>query len=204
MERCIAFDPIRWGRKSGSNEATPVWGESARSASGSHGAPPILPGSGFRGPLGRRRAPGRVNTHRLHRRGSGVTSTAPPDSRLPRNIWAVTLTSFLTDASTETLTGLLPFFLSGTLGAPAAAIGLIEGVADATASLVKLGSGRLSDLWRRRKPLAVSGYALSTAAKALLLAVRSWPGVLAIRFLERSGKGTPHRAARRPAGGQHR
>lgn len=109
--------------------------------------------------------------------------------RLPRNVWAVTLTSFLTDASTETLTGLLPFFLAGTLGAPPAAIGLIEGVADATASLVKLMSGRLSDLWRRRKPLAVAGYGLSTAAKALLLGARSWPGVLAIRFLERSGKG---------------
>ena len=72
--------------------------------------------------------------------------------RIPRNVWAVTATSFLTDASTETITGLLPFYLAQTLGATPTAIGLVEGVADATASLVKLGSGWLSDRWRRRKP----------------------------------------------------
>lgn len=104
-------------------------------------------------------------------------------------MWAVTTTSLLTDASTETITGLLPFYLAQTLGASPAAIGLVEGVADATASLVKLASGWLSDRWRRRKPLAVFGYGLSTGAKALLLSAATWPGVLAARFLERGGKG---------------
>ena len=91
--------------------------------------------------------------------------------------------------STDTLTGLLPFYLAQTLGASTVAIGLIEGVADATASLWKLGSGWFSDRWRRRKPLAVFGYGLSTASKALLLAATTWPSVLLVRFLERSGKG---------------
>lgn len=128
-----------------------------------------------------------------------MTSEAPPAShpgptaaslrRLPRNVWAVTATSFLTDASTETITGLLPFYLAQTLGATPTAIGLVEGVADATASLVKLGSGWLSDRWRRRKPLAVLGYSLSTGSKALLLGAATWTSVLAARFLERGGKG---------------
>ena len=61
--------------------------------------------------------------------------------RLPRNVWVVSATSLLTDASTETLTGLLPFYLTLALGAPPAAVGLIEGVGEATASLVKLASG---------------------------------------------------------------
>jgi len=104
-------------------------------------------------------------------------------------VWAVTVASGLTDLSTDTLTGLLPFYLAQTLGASTAAIGLIEGVADATASLVKLTSGWFSDRWRRRKPLAVLGYGLSTASKALMLAATTWPRVLFVRFLERSGKG---------------
>ena len=109
--------------------------------------------------------------------------------RLPRNVWVVSATSLLTDASTETLTGLLPFYLTLALGAPPAAVGLIEGVGEATASLVKLASGWASDRWRRRKRLAVFGYGLSTVAKATLLAATTWPLVLVARFLERAGKG---------------
>jgi len=109
--------------------------------------------------------------------------------RLPRNVWVVSATSLLTDASTETLTGLLPFYLTLALGAPPAAVGLIEGVGEATASLVKLASGWASDRWRRRKLLAVLGYGLSTAAKATLLAATTWPLVLVARLLERAGKG---------------
>ena len=122
---------------------------------------------------------------------SSDTSTPSEDSlrRLPRNVWVVSATSLLTDASTETLTGLLPFYLTLALGAPPAAVGLIEGVGEATASLVKLASGWASDRWRRRKPLAVFGYGLSTAAKATLLAATTWPLVLLARFLERAGKG---------------
>jgi MFS family permease len=101
----------------------------------------------------------------------------------------VSATSLLTDASTDTLNGLLPFYLTLALGAPPAAVGLIEGVGEATASLVKLASGWISDRWRRRKPLAVFGYGLSTAAKATLLAATTWPLVLVARFFERAGKG---------------
>lgn len=115
-----------------------------------------------------------------------------PRSRLkslPRNVWAVTLTSFLTDVSSEMLASLLPLFLSDVLGARTAAIGLVEGVAETTASLLKVVSGWVSDRIGRRKGLAVAGYALSTAAKPLLLAARSWGWVLAVRFGDRLGKG---------------
>jgi MFS family permease len=108
---------------------------------------------------------------------------------LPRNVWVVTLTSFLTDISSEMLVWLLPLFLSNTLGARTAAIGLIEGAAETTASVLKVFSGWLSDQLGRRKWLAVAGYALSTLAKPLLLLVSSWGGVLAVRIGDRLGKG---------------
>jgi MFS family permease len=108
---------------------------------------------------------------------------------LPRNVWVVTLTSFLTDVSSEMLFTLLPLYLSNVLGARTNVIGLIEGVAETTASLLKLVSGWLSDRLGRRKRLAVAGYAISTAVKPFLLLVNSWVGVLAIRFGDRVGKG---------------
>jgi MFS family permease len=108
---------------------------------------------------------------------------------LPRNIWVVTATSFLTDVSSEMVSNLLPLFLFSVLGVGTAAIGLIEGVAETTASLVKVLSGWLSDRLRSRKRLAVLGYALSTAAKPMLYFARSWSWVLGVRFAERAGKG---------------
>lgn len=108
---------------------------------------------------------------------------------LPRNVWVVTLTSFLTDVSSEMLASLLPLYLKNVLGAGTTAIGLIEGVAETTASLLKLVSGWLSDKVGNRKWLAVTGYALSLVAKPLLFLVTSWPGVLGYRFAERLGKG---------------
>jgi MFS family permease len=108
---------------------------------------------------------------------------------LPRNVWAVTLTSFLTDVSSEMLFPLLPLFLSNVLGAKTGVVGLVEGVAETTASLLKVISGRLSDRLGRRKGLAVAGYALSTLAKPWLLLARGWGSVLGVRFVERSGKG---------------
>jgi len=110
-------------------------------------------------------------------------------SKLPRNVWAVTLTSFLTDISSEMLFNLLPIFLFSVLGVRTAFIGLIEGLADAAASLLKMVSGWLSDRLGARKPLAVLGYAVSTVAKPFLYLAASWPGVLAIRFADRVGKG---------------
>jgi MFS family permease len=108
---------------------------------------------------------------------------------LPRNVWVVTLTSFLTDVSSEMLFNLLPIFLYSVLGVKTAFIGLIEGLAEAVASLLKLASGWLSDKLGMRKPIAVAGYALSTLAKPFLYLTTSWTGVLAVRFSDRLGKG---------------
>jgi MFS family permease len=108
---------------------------------------------------------------------------------LPRNVWAVTLTSLFTDISSEMLIWVLPLFLSNVLGAPTVAIGLIEGAAETTASMLKVASGWFSDVLGQRKWLAVAGYAVSTVSKPFLLLVSSWPGVLAVRVADRIGKG---------------
>lgn len=109
--------------------------------------------------------------------------------RIPRNVWAVSAASFLTDVSTEMVVNLLPLFLSQVLGVRTWVIGLIEGVAESTASVVKVLSGALSDRVRSRKGLAVAGYALSTLAKPGLALASSWGGVAAARWGERVGKG---------------
>ncbi len=109
--------------------------------------------------------------------------------KLHRNVWAASATSFLTDVSSEMVFDLLPLFLSGVLGVRTAAIGLIEGVAEAVSSFLKVGSGFLSDRMGRRKWLAVAGYGISAASKPLLLFAASWGAVLGIRSLDRFGKG---------------
>lgn len=109
--------------------------------------------------------------------------------QLPRNVWVVTLTSFLTDISSEMVINLLPLFLANVLGVRTSLIGLIEGVAESAASLLKIFSGWFSDKLGRRKSLAVAGYAISTLMKPFLYIVGSWGGVLAVRFGDRVGKG---------------
>ncbi len=116
-------------------------------------------------------------------------SGRPAWRSLPRNVWAVTLTSFLTDISSEMLTNLLPLFLSEVLGVKTNIIGLIEGIAETTASLLKVFSGWLSDMLGARKWLTVAGYALSTAAKPFLYFATTWTAVLGVRFADRVGKG---------------
>ncbi len=108
---------------------------------------------------------------------------------LPRNVWVVSVTSFLTDISSEMIINLLPLFLANVLGVKTGVIGLIEGVAETTASLLKVVSGWLSDRLGQRKWLAVAGYGLSTVVKPLFYFVTSWWGVLALRFSDRVGKG---------------
>lgn len=108
---------------------------------------------------------------------------------LPRNVWVTTIGSLLTDISSEMVFNLLPLFLANVLGARTGVIGLIEGLAETTASVLKLVSGWLSDRLGRRKWLAVSGYALSTLAKPFLYLATAWSGVLAVRFVDRTGKG---------------
>ncbi|PWH12492.1 MAG: MFS transporter [Anaerolineae bacterium] len=108
---------------------------------------------------------------------------------LPRNVWVLSLTSFLTDVSSEMLANLLPLFLSNVLGVRTSIIGLIDGVAETTASLLKLYSGALSDKLGSRKWLAVTGYGLSSLAKPFLYFASSWSWVLGVRFADRMGKG---------------
>ena len=108
--------------------------------------------------------------------------------RLSRNIYIVSLVSFFQDTASEILYPILPFFVTGVLGAPPAVLGLIEGVADGTASAMKAASGRLADL-RHRRPLVATGYGISALGKVLLALAGAWPLVLAARFTDRVGKG---------------
>ena len=105
------------------------------------------------------------------------------------NIWIVTATSFLTDISSEMLVYLIPLFLANVLGVRTAIIGLIDGVAETTASLLKIYSGVLSDQLGQRKWLAVLGYGISTIAKPFLYFANSWGWVFSVRFADRVGKG---------------
>jgi MFS family permease len=105
--------------------------------------------------------------------------------------------SFLNDAASEMIYPLLPDFVTRVIGAGPAALGLIEGVAEATASLAKVAAGWWSDRIRRRKPFAVLGYSIAAVARPLTGFAASWGQVLAIRFSDRIGKGlrTPPRDA---------
>jgi MFS family permease len=108
---------------------------------------------------------------------------------LSRNVFIISLVSFLNDASSEIIYPLLPVFLSVTLGASPAVIGLIEGGAESVSSFLKLFAGYLSDRTGRRKAPVVFGYALASVARPLLGFATSWPQVFAVRFTDRVGKG---------------
>ncbi|NLA80805.1 MAG: MFS transporter [Chloroflexi bacterium] len=108
---------------------------------------------------------------------------------LPHNLWAVSLTSFLMDISSEMVINILPIFLSSVLGVKTNIIGIIEGIAEATASILKVFSGWLSDKMRSRKWLAVLGYGLSAIVKPLFYFASSWSAVAGIRWGDRVGKG---------------
>ncbi|MCI0520674.1 MAG: MFS transporter [Chloroflexi bacterium] len=109
--------------------------------------------------------------------------------RLPRNVWAVGLTSFFMDISSEMVINILPLFLANVLGVQTSIIGLIEGMAEATASLLKLFSGWLSDKIGGRKWLAVAGYGLSAVIKPAFYFASSWGLIAAVRWADRVGKG---------------
>jgi MFS family permease len=110
-------------------------------------------------------------------------------SRLPTQVKALGVVSLLTDASSEMIYPLLPAFLTGTLRAGPAFLGLVEGAAEAVASALKIVSGRISDRSARRKPLVVAGYALASAARPLVALATAPVHVLAIRIVDRIGKG---------------
>jgi len=108
---------------------------------------------------------------------------------LPRTVVILGLVSLLNDAASEMITPLLPIFLTATLGAGPAIVGFVEGLAEATASLLKLVSGRLADRGVSAKGLVVGGYTLSNAGRPLLGLAAGWIAVLLLRFLDRVGKG---------------
>jgi MFS family permease len=109
--------------------------------------------------------------------------------RLPAAIWVLGFVSLLMDISSEMVHSLLPLFMVGTLGASALVVGLIEGLAEATALIVKVFSGVLSDWWGKRKWLAVFGYALGALTKPLFALAPGIGTVLTARLLDRVGKG---------------
>jgi MFS family permease len=108
---------------------------------------------------------------------------------LSGNVLWLSVVSLLNDTASEMIYPLLPFFLVGTLGAGPAFLGVVEGIAESTSSLLKLGSGWFSDRFARRKPLVLGGYGIAAAVRPLTaLAAAPWH-VLAIRFADRVGKG---------------
>lgn len=109
--------------------------------------------------------------------------------QLPRNIWAVGLTSFFMDVSSEMALNILPLFLANVLGVKTNIIGLIEGLAEATASILKLFSGWLSDRLGGRKWLAVAGYGLSALSKPFFYIASTWELIAGVRWADRVGKG---------------
>ena len=111
-------------------------------------------------------------------------------SGISKNVFVLGLVSFFNDVASEMIYPIIPIFLTSVLGAPVAIVGLIEGIAESTASVLKVVSGWLSDKWQKRKPFVVAGYLFSAISKILLSLAYSWPFVLFARFVDRFGKGT--------------
>jgi len=108
---------------------------------------------------------------------------------IPRTVWALGIVSLFMDLSSEIIHALLPLFLTTTLGVSVAMVGLIDGIAEATASISKVFSGYVSDRIGRRKPLILMGYGLGALSKPLFALAGSAPLVLGARFADRIGKG---------------
>lgn len=108
---------------------------------------------------------------------------------MPRTVWVLGWVSLCMDTSSELIHSLLPIFITVTLGASATTLGLIEGVAESLAMVVKVFSGRLSDRLGRRLPLILAGYGLATLVKPLFPLAQSLTVVAAARWIDRLGKG---------------
>ncbi|MGB8502001.1 MFS transporter, partial [Mycobacterium sp.] len=107
---------------------------------------------------------------------------------LTRNVWVLSLVSFLQDAASELLYPLLPIYLTSVLGAPPSVVGAVEGAAEGAAALTKMAAGPLGDRFARR-PLIATGYGMAALGKVIVAAAAAWPGVLAGRVVDRLGKG---------------
>jgi MFS family permease len=116
------------------------------------------------------------------------TPPSPP-SRIPRTVWVLGFVSLLMDISSEMIHSLLPLFMTVVLGASATAVGVVEGIAEATALIVKVFSGVISDRIGKRKQLAVLGYGLGAATKPVFALAGSVGWILSARFVDRIGKG---------------
>lgn len=132
-----------------------------------------------------------MSAPRLADRGYGVDPSGNPLDRfgLSRPVWLLGWVSFFTDVAGEIIYPLLPLFLTQTLGASAMSIGVIEGVAEAANSVLKVVSGWLADRFGALKRLVLAGYGLSSLVRPVIAVVGSWPQVLFIRFGDRLGKG---------------
>lgn len=106
-----------------------------------------------------------------------------------RNVILIGMVSFFADLSTEMVYPLVPLYLSTVFGATPAIIGLIEGIAESLASVLKVFSGYLTDKYRKKKPIAFTGYAAGLVYKLALIIAGSWHGILAARMIDRFGKG---------------
>jgi MFS family permease len=118
-----------------------------------------------------------------------VTSPSGPAKQIPRTVWVLGFVSLLMDTSSEIIHALLPLFLTAQLGLSVAMVGLIDGVAEATASITKLFSGYISDRVGKRKPLILIGYGLAAASKPFFALAGSASLVFGARFADRIGKG---------------
>ena len=118
-----------------------------------------------------------------------MSDQRPPATHIPRAVWALGFVSLLMDVSSELIHSLLPVFMFTALGISAFTIGLIEGAAEATALIVKVFSGALSDWWGKRKPLAVLGYGLGALSKPLFAIAGGAGLIVAARLIDRVGKG---------------
>jgi MFS family permease len=116
-------------------------------------------------------------------------STGRPRFGLSRPVWLIGWVSFFTDTASEMVYPLLPLFLTRVLGAGALSLGIIEGLAEAANSGLKIVSGRIADRTGRPKRLMLAGYAISSAVRPLIAVAGSWAHVLSIRFADRLGKG---------------
>src|SRR3954471_12784664 len=122
-----------------------------------------------------------------------MTKLSPPEEpdspRIPSAVWALGFVSLLMDVSSELIHSLLPVFMVTVLGTSMLTVGLIEGAAEATALIVKVFSGVISDWFGRRKPLAVLGYGMAALTKPLFALATTVDAVLFARFADRIGKG---------------
>jgi MFS family permease len=117
------------------------------------------------------------------------TPFASKGSPLPRAVRLLGWVSLLTDAATEAVYPLLPVFITQVLGGPPVALGIIEGAADATSSVLRVVSGRWSDRLGARKPIVLLGYSLSSLVRPFIAIASTWAHVFAIRVVDRVGKG---------------